>query len=82
VIQALPGRRSPRRSIRSAHVCADPVQEAGMSDIVNDLLKRSQEIANTKAVHAKWREDARLLEQAAKEIDGLRKQLRQMVLGE
>jgi hypothetical protein len=52
-----------------------------MSDIVNDLLKRSQEIANTKAVHAKWREDARLLEQAAK-IDGLRKQLAHIVLGE
>jgi hypothetical protein len=53
-----------------------------MSDIVNDLLKRSQEIAHTKAVHAKWREDARLLEQTAKEIDGLRKQLAPIVRGE
>jgi hypothetical protein len=49
-----------------------------MSDIVNDLLKRSQEIAHIQAIHA----DARLLEQAAKEIDGLRKQLAQIVRGE
>jgi hypothetical protein len=53
-----------------------------VSDIIDDLLKRAQEIARDKAGHSKWREDARLLEQAAKEIESLRKQLKQLVLGE
>ena len=56
--------------------------ENDMSDIVDALLKRSQEMGIDKAAHAKWREDARLLEQAAKEIDGLRKQIEQVVRGE
>jgi hypothetical protein len=56
--------------------------ENDMSDIIDALLKRSQEMCIDKAAHAKWREDARLLEQAAKEIDGLRKQIEQVVRGE
>ena len=52
------------------------------SDIINELLKRSQEIARDKAGHAGWREDAGLLEQAAKEIEGLRKQIESLVRGE
>jgi hypothetical protein len=56
--------------------------ENDMSDIIDALLKRSQEMCIEKAAHAKWREDARLLEQAAKEIDGLRKQIEQVVRGE
>jgi len=56
--------------------------ENDVSDIIDELLKRSQEMCIEKAAHAKWREDARLLDQAAKEIDGLRKQLEQVVRGE
>jgi hypothetical protein len=53
-----------------------------MPDIIDELLKRAQEMARDKAGHAKWSEDMRLLEQAAKEIDGLRKQIEQLVRGE
>jgi hypothetical protein len=53
-----------------------------MSDIINELLKRAQEMARDKTGRTKWPEDGRLLEQAAKEIESLRKQIEQLVLGE
>jgi F0F1-type ATP synthase membrane subunit b/b' len=53
-----------------------------VSDIIDNLLKRAQEIARDKAGHSTWREDARLLEQAAKEIESLRKQMEKLVRGE
>jgi hypothetical protein len=52
-----------------------------MSDTIIELRKRAQEMLRNRD-KAQGKEDACLLEQAAREIESLRKQVRQLALGE
>ena len=52
-----------------------------MSDTIMELRKRAREMLRDRD-KAQGKEDARLLEQAACEIESLRKQVKQLALGE
>jgi len=45
-----------------------------MADVVEDLRAWAAEIAKDKEGHATWKEDCRVLNQAAKEVERLREE--------
>jgi vacuolar-type H+-ATPase subunit I/STV1 len=49
-----------------------------MTTIIKQLREWAQEIAGNKAEHPTWREDAGLLNKAAKEIEDLREETKRL----
>ena len=53
-----------------------------MADVVEDLRAWAAEIAKDKEGHATWKEDCRVLNQAAKEVERLREENKRLRRGD